>query len=246
MCESLHFQQVPTWCECCWPTPWEAKLLGHTLSPLAWTNCLPWSGPVMPSFQYKLMPRSHSTCFVSSSVESVDFSLLRRLCFWPLLTSLLHHCPCSDWQRLSMLRTDEFSEGMYKEKSKGSKYSNPSERKRKEKRGESLDREKGCWNQWEHFKKYRSPEQSLRSHYAPPLFSRILPSYFLRGTFWTSLHTVFLSLWNCSLLPVGFEMAYRFKCMIEKTNIFNEPKFKKKKGEICMSWSEPRNKLWLL
>lgn len=38
-------------------------------------------------------------------------------------------------------------------------------------------------------------------------------------------------------------MAYRSKCMIEKTNIVNEQKFKKKKGEICMSWSEPRNKL---
>lgn len=53
------------------------------------------------------------------------------------------------------------------------------------------------------------------------------------------MYTGFLSLWNCSLLPAGFEMAYRSKCMIEKTNIVNEQKFKKKKKEkfVCLGLS---------
>lgn len=104
-------------------------LLAHTLRSKAlgthtFPSCLDqlasliWTSHAFFSVQTDAQVSLNLFC-VYSSAESVDFSLLMRLCFWPLPTSLLHHCPCSDWQRLSVLRTDEFSEDVYKEKSRG-------------------------------------------------------------------------------------------------------------------------------
>lgn len=69
-------------------------LLVHTLSSkalgsnifLCFDQLAPWS--IHYCFQYKLMPRSHSLCFLPSSAESADPLSVMRLLSWPLLTSV--------------------------------------------------------------------------------------------------------------------------------------------------------------
>lgn len=155
-------------------------------------------------------------------------------------------------EAVEVMRIDGFSNRwMYKEKSR--KLRVESLRKRTGKRGDNIERKEGstqgCWTK----------ENISRSTGCPniPQTPPHITSLLCDLTLWISREVHFGLGCILDFIPfrivlcfqMGCEMAHKFKCTIKEASIFNEPKVKKAtkttKPEICISWSEYRNELWL-